>query len=141
MKTMIRIQSESKSDIELFFDLVEGVATKGSDTKPFEGGGVYTSVFEVDFKALHKNVTNKKKRKKKKVTKKNKVLKQDNKKNVKLSGIVGLYRSRGMSYQKIADKMNEEGYTNSRNLKIGKQQVFRLYEQYKQEEVKLLSKK
>jgi len=143
MKTMIKIQSKDKADIELFLELVPNVATKKSNTEPFEVKGVYTSLFEVDFKALHKNVTFKRKKNNKKnnVTKKKKVLKQDNKKNVKLSGVVGLYRTSGLSYQKIADKMNKEGYTNSRGSKIDKQQVFRLYQKYQQEEIKLLKRK
>jgi len=138
MKTVIKIQSKSKADIELFFELVPDVATKKSSAKPFEVKGVYTSLFEVDFKGLQKNVTNKKKNKN--VTKKKKVLKQDTKKNVKLSGVVGLYRTSGLSYQKIADKMNKEGYTNSRGAKIDKQQVFRLYQKYQEEEIKLIKK-
>ena len=142
MSTVIRIQSDDKESIDLFFELLgKGIVAKGSDSESFEGGGVHTAIFKLDFKGLQKAVTIKKKRKTKNVTKPQKrPLKQDNKKNVKLTGVVGLYRSRGMSYQKIADKMNDDGYTNSRGLAICKQQVYRLYEKYKKEEIKLLKK-
>ena len=142
MKTTIRIQSKSKEDIELFFDLTgKGVASKGSDTEAFYMKGVYTSIFELDFRGLQKIVTNKKNKKLKNVTKRNKPLKQDIKKNVSLSALVGLYYSTGMSMQKIAEKMNKEGHKNSRGNEINKQQVFRLLKKYQAEETKLLKKK
>ena len=137
----IRIQSDNKEDIELFFDLIgTGIVAKGSDAESFEGGGVHTSIFNLDFRGLQKAVTIKKSKKASNVTKRNRVLKQDNKKNVQLVGIVGLYASRGMSMAAIAAKMNKEGYKNSRGNDFNKQQVFRLLKKYRQEEAKLLQK-
>ncbi len=137
MSTVIRIQSDDKESIDLFFELLgKGIVAKGSDSESFEGGGVHTAIFKLDFRGLQKVV---KKRKKIKKTR-SRVFKQDVRKNVKLSGVVGLYRSRGMSFQKISDKMNADGYTNSRGLKMNRQQVYRLYEKYKKEEIELLKK-
>lgn len=142
MTTTVRIQSDDKESIDLFFELLgKGIVAKGSDASTFEGGGVHTAIFKLDFKGLQKAVTNKNKSKAKIVTKKRyRIFKQDARKNVKLSGLVGLYRSNGMSYQKIADKLNKAGHTNSRGLKISRQQVYRLNEQYKKEQLKLLKK-
>lgn len=137
MKTIIKIQSERKGDIELFFDLLDkSIVAKESDGEPFFAGGTYTSIFELDFKALQKIVTFKKNIKN--VTK---VVKQDNSKNVALSAVAGLYASNGMVMEKIAEKMNADGYTNSRGRKINKQQVFRLLKKYRKEEAKLLNRK
>jgi len=140
MKTTIKIQSNSKEDIDLFFELLGGESISASpDCKPFEVKGTWTSLFEIDFKALHKNVTIKNK-KNKNVTKRKRVLKQDTSKNPHLIGVAGLYASSGLSMAKIAEKMNKEGYKNSRGNEINKEQVQRWLKKYRDEEAKLLKK-
>lgn len=67
--------------------------------------------------------------------------KQDKSKNVELVGLVGLYKSNGLSYQKIADKLNMDGYTNSRNNQFNKMQIKRLYDLYLKEQASLLTAK
>ena len=140
MKTIIKIQSESKADIDLFFELLGGEnISRSPDCSPFEVKGTWTSLFELDFKALQKNVTIRNK-KKKNVTKKKRLIKQDISKNSFLSATAGLYASGGMSMQKIADKMNKEGHKNSRGNKINKEQVQRWLKKYRAEEAKLMKK-
>lgn len=65
---------------------------------------------------------------------------QDNSKNIELSAVVGLYRTNGLSYQEIADKLNSEGRTNSRNKPFIKMTVQRLHKKYEAEQQRLLKK-
>lgn len=128
-KTIITIQSADKRDIDLFFDLIgERV---GKRLQRFEAKGTHTAMFEIDFRELQKIVTN---------GNENVTKKQDLSKNSNLCAVVGLYRKSGLSFQKIADKLNAEGYTNSRNRKFNKMQVSRLYDKYMQETKKELLK-
>jgi len=133
MKTVVRVQSEKKEDIDLYLELLSGSAKK---INRFDVEGLYTATFRVDFRALHKIVTNKSN-----VTNiKGKVKKQDTSINKELSALVGLYKSNGKSLQVIADKLNKDGFTNSRGNKINKEQVNRLYKKYKAEAEKGLKK-
>ena len=70
-----------------------------------------------------------------------KIVKQDNSKNAQLIAIIGLYRSAGMSFQTIADKLNTEGHTNSRGNAFNKMTVQRLFKKYEVEQQLLLLKK
>jgi len=141
MKTIIKIESKSKADIDLFFELLGGEnISRSPDASPFEVKGTWTSLFELDFKALQKNVTIKNK-KNKNVTKRKRVVKQDISRNSYLAATAGLYASSGMSMQKIADKMNKDGHKNSRGNKINKEQVQRWLKKYRAEEAKLLKQK
>jgi len=141
MKTTIKIQSDSKADIDLFFELLGGQnISRSPDASPFEVKGTWTSLFELDFKALQKNVTIKNK-KNKNVTNRKRIVKQDISKNSYLSATAGLYASSGLSMQKVADKMNKEGHKNSRGNKINKEQVQRWLKKYRAEEAKLLKQK
>lgn len=66
--------------------------------------------------------------------------KQDATKNSSLSATVGLYRSNGATFQEIADKLNADGHTNSRNNSFNKMTVQRLFKKYQSEQKQLLSK-
>ena len=89
-------------------------------------------MFTIDYRQLQKVVTN---------GNKNVTKKQDLSVNKSLIARVGLYRNKGLSYQKIADKLNNEGFRTSRRNKLNRMQVMRLYKQYQDEGKKLLKKK
>lgn len=125
-KTLIKIESTDKRDIDLFFQLLPSV---GIGVQRFSQKGNNVAMFQLDFKKLHQLVTNQRN-----------ITKQDTSINTSLISIVGLYRNSGMTFQEIGDKMNEEGYTNSRGNQLNKMQVNRLYKKYEEEQKKLLKK-
>lgn len=129
-KTIITIQSKDSRDIDLFFTLLGDRVGKGK--KQFENDGTHTCMFTIDYRQLQKVVTN---------GNKNVTKKQDLSVNKSLIARVGLYRNKGLSYQKIADKLNNEGFRTSRRNKLNRMQVMRLYKQYQDEGKKLLKKK
>ena len=58
--------------------------------------------------------------------------KQDLEKNDKLSSLITLFRdTQGLSFQSIADALNNKGFTNSRGQQFNRMQVNRLYTKYK----------
>lgn len=59
--------------------------------------------------------------------------KQDLSINQELKAKIFKYRSKKLSYQKIADKLNKKGYKSSRGNSIGVMQVSRLLKKYKEE--------
>ena len=126
----VKIQSNLKNDLELYFRLLPNVAI---GVQEFEQDGTHTAMFTIDFKELHKVVT-----KKENVT--ITPNKQDLSVNANLVGLVGLYRNNGTSFQKIADRLNKDGYKTSRGGKLNKMQVSRLYEKYLKESNKKLEK-
>lgn len=54
--------------------------------------------------------------------------KQDLSINTRLVNEIEIYREMGDSYQQIADKLNADGYTNSRGNKLNSMQVKRLFD-------------
>ena len=123
----VHIQSDNEEEIKLFFSLLsESIAI---ELETFEAKGKHNAMFQLDFRELQKLVTNQ-----------TNVTKQDININSTLIGVIGLYRSQGQTFEEIAERMNKEGYRNSRNNKLNKMQVNRLYKKY-QEEVKAKLKK
>lgn len=127
----VHLISNKKDEIELFFTLLSKTIAINKTQFTKDDGEVH-AIFDMDFKKLQRTVTNKRK----KVT-----LKQDLSVNAKLAARVGLYRSNGLSFQKIADKMNREGFRNSRKNKLNKMQVQRFYKEYQKEVKSELKKK
>lgn len=114
-KTVITIQSTDERDIDLFFTLLGDKV--GTEKKQWKNKRTHTCIFRLDFRELQKNVTNKKDN----VTKK-----QNLSINKDLISRIELYRGNGLSFQRIADKMNAQGFKNSRGNKLNKMQVSRL---------------
>lgn len=147
----IHLQTSRKDDIELFFYLLPNITI---DLKEFEAKGVYNAIFQANFYKIKEVVTIKEnvtgvkqvieQEEIKRLKKENEKLraeiqrisspKQDTRKNVELSAIIGLYHSSGLSLQSIAEKLNKEGRTNSRNKPFNKMTVQRLLKKYKQEQ-------
>lgn len=118
------VSKTGEDQIDLFFTLLsKSIAINKSQFTKDDGEA--HAVFDLDFNKLQKTVTNKRK----KVT-----LKQDLSVNGELSARIGLYRKNGLSFQKIADKMNLEGFKTSRKNKLNRMQVLRLYRDYEKEQ-------
>ena len=126
----VHLISKNQAEVDLYFSLLSNSIAIDKTEFTHENGEIHT-LFLMDFKKLQKTVTNKRK----KVT-----LKQDLSVNTELVARVGLYRNGGLSFQKIADKMNAEGFKSSRKNKLNKMQVHRLYQDYRAEEQDELKK-
>lgn len=114
----IHLQASNQQEITQFFELLSpSIATQLQEAKT---SNEYHAIFELDFAALQQRIQRQRN-------------KQDVTVNKNLIGVIGLYRASGTSFQGIADKMNEEGYRNSRGLLLNKTQVRRLHQQYLEE--------
>lgn len=119
---VIHANSKNRKEIEALLNLIpKRLFTKLTTFK--KGNGLHCLRCEINLDGLEKAVNAKK---------------QDLKINTNLVGVIGIYRNAGMSFQDIANKMNEEGYTNSRGNALNKMQVSRLYKQYQIESKALL---
>ena len=126
------ISNRGEEEIDLFFELLSKdiAINKSQFTKEADGEG--HAIFDLDFKKLQKTVSNRRK---------NVTLKQNLSVNKTLIARIGLYRKNGLSFQKIADKLNAEGFLNSRKNKLNRMQVIRLHDKYLIEEKTKLKKK
>ena len=114
----IHLQAKTQKEITQFFELLSpSIATSLKESKTHNQ---YHTTFELDFAALQQRIERRNR-------------KQDTTVNKNLIGVIGLYRAAGNSFQAIADKMNGEGYRNSRGLLLNKTQVRRLHQQYLEE--------
>jgi len=124
-KTIVTVQSKDKRDIELFFDLLGDNVGKG--VKAWEHDGKHTSMFVFDFRALQKNLKSKRVNEEVKIVEVEVLKKkQDLTKNKELEKNIKKYRRKGLSFGKIADKMNAEGFRSSRGNKLNRMTVYRL---------------
>lgn len=114
-KTLITIQSTKKADLDLFFQLLGDRVGRGK--QEWDKDGNHTCMFTLNFKELQRVVTN---------AKGNVTKKQDLSINKELIKRVKRYRKSGLSFQKVADKLNSEGFKNSRGNKLNRMQVCRM---------------
>jgi len=118
----VHIQSSDPAEIDLFFRLLsKKVAIEETS---FEAKGEQHSLFLMDFKELQKCVT---------IKRKNVTLKQNLEVNPELIANIGLLRASGLSFQKVANKLNDRGFKNSRGNKLNRMQVIRLHKKYESE--------
>ena len=122
----IHLQAKTQKEIAQFFELLSpSIATSLKESKT---NNQYHTIFELDFAALQQRIEQRRK-------------KQDITINKNLIGVIGLYRVSGNSFQVIADKMNNEGYRNSRGRLLNKTQVRRLHQQYLEEVASVAKRK
>lgn len=122
----IHLQASNQQEISQFFDLLSpSIATRLQESKT---SNQYHATFELDFAALQQRIEQRRQ-------------KQDTTINKNLIGVIGLYRASGNSFQAIADKMNDEGYRNSRGRLLNKTQVRRLHQQYLKEAASMAKRK
>lgn len=157
---MLRVQlmSYSKDEIDQFTNLFDDKKMIGLDYYSINEDHIFTFHLNTPFHLKRESVTNSENVTVQKLSKpmeqelkaeieqlkgiieQLKRPKQDTTKNRSLVAMVGLYRSSGLSLQKIADKLNGEGLTNSRNNPFNKMQIKRLYDLYLKEQKDLLQK-
>ena len=122
----IHLQASNQQEITQFFELLSpSIATSLQES---ETSNEYHATFELDFAALQQRIEQRRR-------------KQDTTVNKNLIGVIGLYRASGNSFQAIADKMNNEGYRNSRGRLLNKTQVRRLHQQYLEEVASVAKRK
>lgn len=154
----VQIYSKTKAEIDKFLNLFEDRKMIGLDYWTYEDDHILDFKLNAPFHLKEEKVTNQKnvtdkkelgameQELKEEIQRLNNIIedlkkpKQDKSKNAQLIALVGLYKNSGLSYQKTADKLNNEGYTNSRNNPLNKMQVKRLYDLYLKEQTVLLAK-